>query len=115
MGSPQSRCPEVLLCASTSGRFPARRAAVVSPEETLDERGQEYGPYSGNAERYAALLQTLKIAPISENWPEEATAMSMIAMKLARLAYQPTHTDSWRDIAGYAHLVLMAQEARAQQ
>lgn len=83
-------------------------------QATLDERGGNYGPFSGHARaaqqlkavvrehlrrntRYAALDEVAK-ATVDEG-------LDMIMHKVARLINgDPLHDDSWVDIAGYATL-----------
>jgi hypothetical protein len=85
---------------------------LQSTEETLQQRGRRYGEFSTHAE----LSQTLKTvfnAHVREyGMPEEfepfmSEAIEMICHKLARIANgDPTYDDNWRDIAGYAELVV---------
>lgn len=74
---------------------------------TLEERGSRYGVYSG----HAFLSQQLKeISRQGASWRDLNTsqkeAVEMILHKVARILNgDPNYADSWRDIAGYAHLV----------
>jgi len=83
--------------------------------EVLKERGSRYGPFSG----HAAIAQSLKDvfegegAPTSfeTNWyfleDFHKEALEMIAHKIGRILNgDPNYDDSWRDIAGYAQLVV---------
>ena len=81
-------------------------------QATLDERGSNYGPFSGHAvaaqqlkdvvrdhlrrnKRYAA-LDSVAQCVVDEG-------LDMIMHKVARLINgDPLHDDSWVDIAGYA-------------
>lgn len=48
----------------------------------------------------------------------EQVALCMIALKIVRAAYKPTHADSWIDMAGYAALggeIADAREKKNQQ
>lgn len=84
--------------------------------EILNERGNTYGVFKN----HAALSQKLKDAiymHVNEIHPSIASAgevldsdmceaIEMICHKLARIANgDPSHVDSWVDIAGYATLV----------
>jgi hypothetical protein len=40
-------------------------------------------------------------------------ALAMIGVKMARLAHNPDHLDSWIDIAGYARCAVMILDKRA--
>ena len=87
----------------------------VDIAQTLEQRGTRYGNFQNHAE----LSQTLKNlilrhyhdvhggpnAPRLE--PYVAESISMICHKLGRIANgDPMYDDSWRDIAGYAQLVV---------
>lgn len=77
--------------------------------QTLEERGERYGPFIGHAE----ISQSLKI--VVEQFAEKrqcpldadmTEALSMICHKIARIINgDPHYADSWIDIAGYAKLV----------
>lgn len=77
-------------------------------QSTLDERGKRYGSFSGNAK----ISQELKSVCWSQpHWARlsnsQCEAVEMICHKLGRvLNGDPTYADSWRDIAGYAQLVV---------
>lgn len=91
--------------ASAMLREERRRAADVLDElrhVLVSERSQDYGRALDNFERMASV--TNASSTVDMDWLDAAKAM--IAMKLARLAANPTHEDSWLDIAGYAVLVL---------
>ena len=82
-----------------------------SINDTLKERGSRYGKFANHAE----LSQNLKNAVfthinqygITQLQPYQVEAMEMILHKVARIANgDPYYDDSWRDIAGYAQLVV---------
>ena len=74
----------------------------------LKERGEKYGPFDGQA----AITQAMKeICRMSPGWmhcaPHHREALEMIAHKVGRILNgDPDYDDSWRDIAGYAQLVV---------
>ncbi len=76
--------------------------------ETLKERGSKYGPFSG----HAAITQKIKNAMFdTAGWGKlnapQREALEMIAHKIGRILNgDPNYDDSWRDIAGYAQLVV---------
>lgn len=77
-------------------------------EEVLEERDKRYGGFKSQAE----LSQTLKSViilsknhPIMPNYQREA--LSMILHKIARICNGDyMYIESWRDLAGYAQLVV---------
>jgi len=79
----------------------------MSIEDTLAEREKRYGRYSDQA----LISQRLKLVIRDNNgwgllaWDQQE-ALDMIAHKIARaLNGDPTYSDNWHDIAGYATLV----------
>ena len=84
---------------------PAPKADNV--ETILAQRGKDYGDYASKAQ----FIQNMKLLiRMSPNWfdldPDMRESMEMIAHKMGRIAYgDPSHLDSWIDIAGYAKLV----------
>lgn len=83
-------------------------------DETLAERGSDYGDFFG----HAAVAQGIKgiinasldrnpqymlLAPAEKNVVRES--LEMIAHKIGRIANgNPRKEDSWDDIGGYAHI-----------
>lgn len=69
-------------------------------------RRQAYGSAENNFERIGLLWEAwdcvLATVPEGSVKPTVTVAIRNILQKLARIAETPTHTDSWRDIAGYA-------------
>jgi hypothetical protein len=89
--------------------------ATASIESTLAERGALYGDFSERASLINALLCDLSV---SRRWcdlePCQEHALRMIVDKISRIANgDPHRADSWRDIAGYATLVVGWLEERA--
>lgn len=81
-----------------------------SLEQTLTDRGGAYGDFG----QMAVLAQSLKNQLVTVHMSAvQREAMQLICTKLARIACgNPNHADSWRDISGYAELVVkfLAQE-----
>lgn len=75
-----------------------------SLEEVLTNRGAEYGGF----EDMAGLAQALKKLTESDLMLDfERESMDMICSKISRIVCgNPHNADSWRDIAGYAELVV---------
>jgi len=90
----------------------AGEATDISVEATLQQRGNRYGEFKN----HASLSQALKIAfdvhvvkyGQQENFTDSMSeSVEMIFHKLARIANgDPTYDDTWRDIAGYAQLIV---------
>ena len=84
---------------------PAPKADKV--EAILAQRGRDYGDYPQKAE----FIQNMKLmVRMSQSWfkmdSDMRESVDMIATKMGRIAYgDPSHLDSWVDIAGYAKLV----------
>lgn len=78
-------------------------------EKILDKRAEQYGTFVRNANIAIKLKQVIHNAMVRENtqlYPDQLQALDMIATKIGRiLTGNPSHLDSWMDIAGYATLV----------
>jgi Domain of unknown function (DUF6378) len=81
-------------------------------QQTLDERGAAYGSF----EDMAFTAQTLKVMLVHDGMSSvQKEATDLICTKLARIAHgDPNHRDSWLDIEGYAHLVVLDLDAGGQ-
>lgn len=62
------------------------------------DRSSVYGTPERNFEDIAKIYEVIFDRPVS---PEQV-ALTMLAVKISRLAKSPQHYDSWVDIAGYA-------------
>lgn len=76
--------------------------------ETLNERGANYGLFMDNARISNAVLDILRAEPGWQDFlPDQRTAVEIIVQKLARaLSGRAQYDDNWRDIAGYAQLIV---------
>lgn len=84
-------------------------AAVDELRETLGGRDTSYKDFADNSAAALAIMQACGLeASNTDAFPTSyhLNAMTQIAAKLSRLAGNPTHEDSWLDIAGYAILAL---------
>ena len=74
-------------------------------QQTLNERGEQYGDFRD----MAFCAQTLKAMLIADDMNSvQKEAMDLICTKLARISHgNPNNRDSWHDIAGYAQLVTL--------
>lgn len=78
-------------------------------EDTLIERGQRYGKFTGHA-HVSQSIQRIMTTHDEAKWnsmdTDQKEALFMIAHKIGRIINgDPDYADSWVDIAGYAKLV----------
>lgn len=90
----------------TKKEAPVQEAPSV--EQTLAERGARYGSFKDQSE-IADAINTVFVE--SPNWnslaPDSREALRIIANKIGRILNgDHEYDDNWRDIAGYATLVL---------
>ena len=77
-------------------------------EQLITERGSRYGKFKDGSE----IMQELKdVMREVDGWhnltPSQREALDMIQHKIGRILNgDPTYDDSWRDIAGYATLIV---------
>ena len=77
----------------------------ASIDDTLAQRGTRYGSFR----THSKISQELQTAALVHVLPEPymVEAATLICHKLARISNgDPYYDDSWRDIAGYAQLVV---------
>lgn len=81
-------------------------------DSTLAERGARYGDFDDHANLSQALKAVIANHPNAEMLrPYQREALEMICHKLARITNgDPNYADSWRDVAGYAQLVVRELE-----
>lgn len=108
---------QCLVC--THARHEGIYALQAAPHESIvDVREATHGDFRKVAALYVALRTALRNATLEvtaeiTTQPALPAALDMILMKLARIACgDPNHPDHWRDISGYAELVLRILEAR---
>lgn len=81
---------------------------IISTEALITERGSRYGKFKDGA----AIMQELKFVMREvDGWhnltPSQREALDMIQHKIGRILNgDPTYDDSWKDIAGYATLIV---------
>ena len=102
--------------------FPKPQPKAPSIQDTLDERGARYGDFEYHAEiamslkscmrgiAYNGPATAIKI-PRGPKWDnltaDQQQALDTICDKIARILNgDPNYDDNWRDISGYATLVL---------
>lgn len=83
--------------------------AQEAMDALLDKRAQQYGSFMYGANIAIRLKGVMHNAIAEQDMhlaPDQLLALDMIAVKVSRiLAGNPSHLDSWTDIAGYAKLV----------
>jgi hypothetical protein len=77
-------------------------------EQTLAERGNNYGKFADQAVIAQQLEEVMRRYP---GWlklaPDQKEALKIITHKIARILNgNPNYADSWHDIAGYATLIV---------
>ena len=77
----------------------------MSIEKLLNERQKTHGEAWHLTGRVLGMLY-LNLVVIMTQFPEYAFAWIMILNKLVRALQAPDEIDHWRDIAGYAQLVV---------
>lgn len=80
----------------------------MNTNDILRERGLRYGAFVSQADLSQKFKDVLIYGgSIDSMQPYQKEALEMILHKIARIANgDPNYTDSWRDIAGYAQLVV---------
>ena len=79
----------------------------MSINKTLEQRGSRYGKFKDVASTTYALQEILRSASNYERMADDQViALDMICNKMARIVNgDPSYTDNWHDISGYATLV----------
>lgn len=77
-------------------------------DNTVTQRGERYGLFADGAVIMQDLKAVMRATPGWERLtPSQREALEMIQHKIGRvLNGDPTYDDNWRDIAGYATLIL---------
>ena len=86
-----------------------KEAEATDVDAILDARADQYGSFMQSAD-VAIKIKGVMHNAIARNdlhmFPDQLLALDMIAVKISRiLTGNPSHVDSWVDIAGYAKLV----------
>lgn len=78
----------------------------------IEEREKTHGPYREKAQWAQNMKKAMRCPDGWDNLlPYQRESLDMIASKIARALYgDPTEIDHWRDIAGYAQLVVRELE-----
>lgn len=80
-----------------------RRECLESATECVTkDRAQAYGSAEDNFGNIADIWNAQGVRIDDRKVTATDVALMMVGMKLARLRYNPSHKDSWIDVAGYA-------------
>jgi len=88
-----------------------KKSVLEAAIQTVADRGVPYGGVEDNFNRIARLWNAHLVNRYSDDRGEfdalptldaSDVAMMMALMKIARLEADPSHADSWIDVAGYA-------------
>lgn len=85
------------------------KKALITPTEALiTERGTRYGKFKDGADIMQSLKDTMRDVDGWNNLTaSQKEALDMIQHKIGRILNgDPTYDDSWKDIAGYATLIV---------
>lgn len=87
----------------TEERYTRRAECLDTAKEYVTrDRNATYGEPDQDFQRIARILSAMGFTREGEEISSADVAQMMIALKLSRLHWNPTHKDSWVDIAGYA-------------
>jgi hypothetical protein len=83
-------------------------------EETLKERGAQYGPWDRHAATAQQLMHIVDLGLTAQRLSHsQRETLHMICHKIGRIVNgNCNHTDSWVDIAGYAQLIVKQLEKK---
>ena len=80
------------------------RLLSTAADYVMKHRNKSYGEPDEDFQRIAAIASAMgfRFGEDGRTLTGSDVALFMIALKTSRLAWNPTHEDSWTDIAGYA-------------
>lgn len=92
-------------------RFPCKQVDVVvggSTEALIAQRGNRYGKFKDGAEIMRDLKYTMhNVDGWNDLSPSQKEALDMIQHKIGRILNgDPNYDDNWKDVAGYATLIV---------
>jgi hypothetical protein len=108
--SEQDHAMDALVATSQElGGWQVTASTPTSTDVILEERGNRYGKFSGQAEisqRLKGVVREFEAKRGCDLAPDQRESLEMICHKIARIINgDPNYHDSWADIAGYAKLV----------
>jgi hypothetical protein len=85
-----------------------KETLTITTEALITERGNRYGKFKDGAEIMQSLKDTMRdIDGWNNLTASQKEALDMIQHKIGRILNgDPTYDDSWKDIAGYATLIV---------
>lgn len=86
---------------------------MTTIDSLLDERAQTHGSFRHQATWAQNMKRSMRCPDGWDNLgPHQREALDMIAQKISRALHgNPNEPDHWRDIAGYAQLIVREIEA----
>jgi len=101
---------DVLIATNQeNGGWQVTASTPTSTDVILEQRGNRYGKFSGQAEisqRLKGVVREFEAKRGCDLAPDQREALEMVMHKVARIINgDPNYHDSWADIAGYAKLV----------
>jgi len=79
-----------------------REQILALAHVAVNSRGRQYGAPEENFTRLAAVWTALTVDRLDVEFDAHWVAIFLAALKLVRVAEDPSHQDSWVDLAGYA-------------
>jgi hypothetical protein len=99
----------IIATSQENGGWQVTASTPTSTDVILEERGNRYGKFSGQAEisqRLKGVVREFEAKRGCDLAPDQREALEMVMHKIARIINgDPNYHDSWADIAGYAKLV----------
>lgn len=85
-----------------------KESLITTTEALITERGGRYGKFKDGADIMQSLKDTMRdVDGWSNLTASQKEALDMIQHKICRILNgDPTYDDSWKDIAGYATLIV---------
>jgi hypothetical protein len=85
---------------------------MTTIDNVLEQRGNRYGEYMDVSDKSQQMKDLFRAAPSWQTMDSDMReSLDLIANKLSRIINgDPYYDDSWRDISGYATLVLQRLE-----
>lgn len=100
---------KLITLSQTEGHWQVTGNVATPIDGILEQRGNRYGKFSGQAEisqRLKGVVREFEAKRGCDLDPDQRESLEMICHKIARIINgDPNYHDSWADIAGYAKLV----------